>query len=245
MIYFVSDIHLGAGGHNHARRTEDAFCRWLDMVAKDAEKIYLLGDIFDFWFEYRRVVPQGFVRVLGRFAELSQRGVEIVFYTGNHDMWCYDYLEWECGMRIVRRPQIEMVGGMKLHLAHGDNMNIKDKPLLRLMNAGFRSTILRKLFSWLVHPDLAVRFGQWWSGKSRKSHSKETLTPDSLGFLVDYAREYKKANQDTDYILFGHMHYPYDLSEDDLRVLFLGCWDNDEATYAAMDDAGNISLKTF
>ena len=77
------------------------------------------------------------------------------------------------------------------------------------------------------------------------SHSKETLTPDSLGFLVDYAREYKKANQDTDYILFGHMHYPYDLSEDDLRVLFLGCWDNDEATYAAMDDAGNISLKTF
>jgi UDP-2,3-diacylglucosamine hydrolase len=113
------------------------------------------------------------------------------------------------------------------------------------MNWGFRSPLLRKLFSWLVHPDIALGFGEWWSGKSRKSHSKETLTPDSLGFLVDYAREYKKANQDTAYILFGHMHYPYDLSEDNLRVLFLGCWDNDEATYAAMDDAGNISLKTF
>ena len=244
MIYFVSDIHLGAGGHNHARRTEDAFCRWLDMVAKDAEKIYLLGDIFDFWFEYRRVVPQGFVRVLGRFAELSQRGVEIVFYTGNHDMWCYDYLEWECGMRIVRRPQIEMVGGLKIHLAHGDNMNIKNLPILRLMNATFRSRIARVLFSWLIHPDIALSFGKWWSGKSRKSHSMEQLSVSSLGFLIDYGRSYKRANPTTDYIIFGHMHYPYDYDKESLRILFLSSWEGD-ARYAALDKDGNIELKTF
>ena len=95
MRYFVSDIHLGAGSSEERRRVEDAFCRWLDMVAKDAKELYLMGDIFDFWFEYRRVVPRGFTRVLARLAELSARGVRVVLFTGNHDMWCYDYLEVE------------------------------------------------------------------------------------------------------------------------------------------------------
>ena len=244
MIYFVSDVHLGAGDHNHARRTEDAFCRWLDMVAKDATKIYLLGDIFDFWFEYRRVVPKGFVRTLGRLAELSQRGVEIVFYAGNHDMWCYDYLEWECGMRIVSRPQIEEVGGLRIHLAHGDNMNIKRQPMLKLMNTIFRSRLARAMFSWCIHPDLALKFGKWWSGKSRKSHGVEELTPASLNFLVDYAIEHSERHTDVDAYIFGHMHYPYEL-RDEVTLLFMSDWSDSKAHYVTLDDNQQLELKTF
>lgn len=245
MIYFVSDIHLGAGTPSESRRTESAFCRWLDMVAADAQTIYLLGDIFDFWFEYRRVVPQGFTRVLGRLSDLSARGVRVVLYTGNHDMWCYDYLTRECGIEIVRGPKVESIQGMRLHLAHGDNMNIKGQPMLRLMNAFFRSRIARQIFSWLLHPDLALKFGKWWSGKSRKSHSGDVITPEKLGFLIDYAREHYQQNGDTDGYIFGHMHYPYSVVEGKFRVLFLSDWSSPVAYYAQMDEANNLELKTY
>ena len=244
MYYFASDVHLGAGDELTSRRTEQRFVAWLDMVAKDAEEIFLVGDIFDFWFEYNYVIPKGFVRALGKLAELADKGVKITFITGNHDMWAKDYLERECGIKTFFTPQTVELAGKRLFVAHGDNMNIKKQPVLRLMNATFRSRIARVLFSWLVHPDLALKFGKWWSGKSRKSHSMETLTEKSLGFLIDYARGYKAENPTTDYIIFGHMHYPYDLSQEQLRVLFLGCWEGD-ATYAALDSEGNIELKTF
>ena len=244
MYYFASDVHLGAGDELTSRRTEQRFVAWLDMVAKDAEEIFLVGDIFDFWFEYNYVIPKGFVRALGKLVELTDKGVKITFITGNHDMWAKDYLERECGIKTFFTPQPVELAGKRLFVAHGDNMNIKNQPVLRLMNATFRSRIARVLFSWLVHPDLALKFGKWWSGKSRKSHSMETLTEKSLGFLIDYARGYKAENPTTEYIIFGHMHYPYDLSQEQLRVLFLGCWEGD-ATYAALDREGNIELKTF
>ena len=245
MYYFASDVHLGAGDEKTSRRTEQHFVKWLDSIAEDAAAIFLVGDIFDFWFEYGKVVPKGNVRTLGKLAELSDRGIKIYLFVGNHDMWARDYLERECGVEIVRHPKHFTLAGKKIFIAHGDNMNISGKPLLQLMNWAFRSTVLRKLFSWLVHPDLALRFGQWWSGTSRKSHAMEELTPKSLDFLVEYARNYRSENPSTDYILFGHMHYPYDLQENDLRVIFLGCWDGDKATYATMDDNGDIALKTF
>ena len=245
MYYFASDVHLGAGDENASRRTEQRFVKWLDSVAEDADAIFLVGDIFDFWYEYGKVVPKGFVRTLGKLAELSDRGVKIYLFIGNHDMWARDYFEHECGVEIIRQPSVFELAGKRMFIAHGDNMNISGKPLLQLMNWGFRSPVLRTLFSWLVHPDIAMRFGQWWSGTSRKSHAKDDITPSSLGFLIDYARNYKAQNPTTDYILFGHMHYPYDLKESDLRLLFLGCWDGDEATYAVMDDKGNIELKNF
>lgn len=244
MYYFASDVHLGAGDEQFAARTERRFVEWLDRVAADAEAIFLVGDIFDFWFEYGRVVPKGFVRTLGKLAELTDRGVKIYFFIGNHDMWCYDYLECECGVEIVRRPQRMTLSGREVFIAHGDNMNVGNKPMLKLMNTGFRSPVLRVLFSWLVHPDLAMRFGQWWSGKSRKSHSKDHITPESLEFLIDYARTYKQQNPSTDYVVFGHMHYPYDHREAGLRVVFLSSWER-EVKYATLDGEGNIELKTF
>ena len=244
MYYFTSDVHLGAGDETFSRRTEQRFVKWLDKVAEDADAIFLVGDIFDFWFEYGRVIPKGFVRVLGKLAELTDRGVKIYFFIGNHDMWCRDYLEKECGVKTFFKPQHMTLAGKEVFIAHGDNMNVGNQPMLRLMNTCFRSRILRKLFSWCVHPDLALKFGQWWSGKSRKSHLKEHITPSSLEFLIDYARDYKRHNKTTDYVVFGHMHYPYDHAEEHLRVLFLSNWDA-EVKYAAMDEEGCISLKTF
>ena len=244
MIYFVSDIHLGCADTAVSRRAERAFCRWLDMVAKDAKSIYLLGDIFDFWFEYRTVAPQGYVRVLGRLAELTDRGVEVVFYAGNHDMWCLDYLTRECGVRVVLKPQVESIAGRSVHLAHGDNMNIKGQPMLRLMNSLFRSGVARWLFRWLIHPDFSMRLGRMFSGKSRKSHSNEIPSLAVLEPLKQYAKEHHKANGDVATYIFGHMHIPHHAVCEGVEMLFLSDWSREEATYAQMDGC-SVELKTF
>ena len=245
MHYFVSDIHLGSGDVAMQRRVERDFLNFLKQVEQDGESLFLVGDIFDFWFEYKRAVPKGFVRVLGRLAELSDKGVRVVMLTGNHDMWVGNYLTEECGVELYTTPQTFTVAGKQLFVAHGDNLNTKGKPVLRVMNALFRSKGLRKTVSWLVHPDLFLRFGQWWSGKSRKSHAKEEITASSFDFLIEYARQYKEANPTIDGILFGHMHLPFEHAEQGLKVTFLGTWNADEGSYAVGDKEGNIELKTF
>ena len=246
MIYFASDIHLGAGSVQEAKRTERAFCRWLDMVAQDATQIYLLGDIFDFWFEHKRVAPKGFVRVLGRLAALTDRGVKVVFFTGNHDMWCRDYLTVECGLEVYTCSRVMEVGGRVMHIAHGDNMNIGNQPLLRLMNTMFRSSALRWIFSWFIHPDLAHKFGRWWSGKSRKSHGKEAISVDMLSYLTDYARRDHSEDGRADSYIFGHMHIGHRTTiEDGVEVLFLGDWSGRSAVYGVMDEANSLELKEF
>lgn len=240
MYYFASDIHLGGGDEADARRIESRFVGWLDCVAHDAEAIFLVGDLFDFWFEYRRVVPQGCVRTLGKLAELTDRGVRVVFFTGNHDMWVGDYLHRECGVEIHTSPEVMTLAGRRVFIAHGDNMNIGSKPLLRLMNGVFRSRTLRFLFSWLVHPDWAVRFGRWWSGKSRKSHGAEAIDASVCDPLDDYARCYLR-DHEVDYFVFGHMHVACDRREEGLRVIHLGSWER-QPSYAALDDYGDITL---
>ena len=131
MYYFASDIHLGAGGEAFAQQTERRFVRWLDDAAQDAEAIFLVGDVFDFWFEYRGVVPKGFVRTLGKLAELTDRGIRVVFFTGNHDMWVGDYLARECGVEIYTSPQQFCLNGKNVFIAHGDNMKIDGQPMLK------------------------------------------------------------------------------------------------------------------
>lgn len=246
MYYFASDVHLGAGDSAGARRVERRFAAWLDRVADDAEAVFILGDLFDFWFEYKRVVPQGFVRILGRLAALTDRGVRVVFIAGNHDMWVGDYLARECGVEVHTRPQVVSLAGLRLFLAHGDNLKIGRRPLLRFMNAVFRSRSLRWLFARLVHPDLAVRFGRWWSGKSRKSRRNYVSDDRTTDPLVDYAREYAAASPEhPDCFIFGHMHWPRDYAADGLRVLCLGEWSAERPVYAAIDRAGGISLREW
>lgn len=252
MIYFASDIHLGAGSEKEARATERLFVRWLDEAARDAEAIFLVGDIFDFWFEYKRVVPKGFVRTLGKLAELTDRGIRVVFFTGNHDMWVTDYLTRECGVEIYTSPQLMTLAGRRVFIAHGDNMRIDGQPMLKLLNRIFRSRTLRVLFSWGLHPDLALKFGHWWSGKSRKAHNaadrRAVETGAGGGFdasltepLIDYARDYAR-DHEVDHFVFGHMHYARDYREGALHVVNLGCWEKNPA-YAVLDDAGEMTLK--
>ena len=238
MHYFVSDIHLGSGDVATQRRVERTFLSFLDKVAADGESLFLVGDIFDFWFEYKRVVPKGFVRVLGRLAELCDRGVRVVMLTGNHDMWVGNYLTEECGIELYTTPQTFTLAGKRLFVAHGDNMNIGGKPLLRAMNAMFRSKVLRKVASWLIHPDLFMRFGQWWSGKSRKSH-KGGKSAKMLNPLIEYATEYRWAHE-VDYFVFGHLHYAADIDASE-RTLFMGDW-HSQPSYIALDNNGAIKL---
>lgn len=254
MYYFASDIHLGAGGAESSRAVERRFVAWLDAAARDAEAIFLVGDIFDFWFEYRRVVPKGFVRTLGKLSELTDRGVRVVFFTGNHDMWVGDYLARECGLEIHTSPEVMTLAGRKVFIAHGDNMNIDGQPMLKLLNRVFRSRTLRWLFSWGVHPDWALRFGHWWSGRSRKRHEasgeshagvKEPYTgPQAERHtepLIDYARRYA-ATHAVDHFVFGHMHFPRDYRDGGLHVVNLGCW-AENPSYAVLDGTGEMTLR--
>lgn len=243
-VYFASDVHLGSGGAAAARTAERKFLAWLDYAAKDAEAIFLVGDIFDFWFEYRRVIPAGYVRVLGKLAELTDRGIRVVFFTGNHDMWTGDCLARECGLEIHTAPQVVTLNGKRLFIAHGDNMQIDGQPLLKLLNRIFRSRALRWLFSWGVHPDVAVRFGRWWSGRSRKSNHAEGAPVEAMTEpLIAYAREYAAAHE-VDHFLFGHIHFARDYRDGDLHTVHLGCWET-APTYAVLDDAGELTLKRF
>ena len=242
MYYFASDVHLGAGDRETAISTERRFVSWLDAVSHDAKEIWLLGDIFDFWYEYRQVVPKGFVRTLGKLAELSDKGVKIIFLTGNHDMWVGDYFAKECGVEILTKPLCVNRAGKKLFIAHGDNLAIKGKPMLKLMNWGFRSRFVRFVFSALFPKNAAVAFGKWWSGRSRKSHGgiydRSILEP-----LREYGAELCR-RQGLDGCIFGHLHIADDQTIGDSRILFLSDW-VDVPTYAVLTDEGELTLKTY
>lgn len=241
MYYFISDTHLGMLGEQGDKSREKAVVEWLDSIAADAEAIFLLGDIFDFWFEYKRVVPKGFTRLLGKLSQLSDSGIRIHFFTGNHDMWTRDYLQQECGITVHTSPQTVTLTGKTLFLAHGDNMQIDGQPMLRLMNAVFRSRTVRWLFSHLLHPDAAMRFGQWWSSSSRKSKNiKEPFRGEDEP-LVRYAKG-MLLTRHIDYFVFGHIHCAEDFAVSaDSRAIFLGEWIHSPA-YAALDRDGNMTL---
>lgn len=239
-IYFASDIHLGGGNAETARANERRFVAWLDRAAADAEAIFLLGDIFDFWFEYRRVVPKGFVRTLSKLAELTDRGIHIGFFPDNHDLWVRDYFRGECGMEVYPMPRILELKGQRIYMAHGDNMGVGREP--RLLNRIFRSRTLRWLFSWGVHPDWAMRFGHWWSGKSRKSHAGPEGFDESLTEpLIGYARRYAETHA-VDHFVFGHMHFPRDYRDGTLHTIHLGGWEKCPS-YAVLDDTGALTLE--
>ena len=245
MYYFASDMHPGHGDAQSARHREELLVRWLECVATEAKAIYLLGDIFDFWYEWSEVVPAGHVRLLGKLAELSDRGVEIHIFTGNHDMWQRGYLERECGVRVHYTHEQTLLAGRRVWIGHGDNLNIKRQPMLQLMNATFRSRVVRALFSWLVHPSLAMRFGKWWSGSSRKAHGGAPDPEVANRALVEYAEQHPQATE-IELFIFGHTHAPASYRTTHSEVYFLGEWIGCETpTYGVMDAEGNFTLKQF
>lgn len=246
MYYFASDMHLGLEARTPAAEREKTLVRWLDEVSADADAIMLVGDVFDFWFEWKRVIPKGFTRLLGKLSELTDRGVRIHFFTGNHDMWAYDYLNTECGVVVHQRPEVFEAYGRKVFVAHGDELYLRrTKPvLMRVMSMLFYSQFWRRTFAALVHPDTALRFGLWWSLRSRRSKRTAYRFAGEEEYLVKYAREYRTC-VDIDYFVFGHLHCAVDYKLDERsRVIILGEWLS-EPSYAVLKPDGSVELRKF
>ncbi len=222
MIYFLSDAHLGSLLVNDKRAHEKKLVDWLDRVKTDATAIYLLGDIFDFWFEYKTVVPKGFVRVLGKLAELTDSGIEIHFFIGNHDIWTFGYLENEIGLIVHKEPATIQLGTKKFFLAHGDGLYVEEKGF-KIIRKIFHSRTAQKLFR-LVPAQLGQEFGYNWSKHNREKikHIENKFQGEENEFLVVFAKKYVETH-DVDFLIFGHRHIALDLQlRDKKRVVILG-----------------------
>lgn len=242
-LYFASDFHLGVPDHASSLEREKRIVRWLDSIAADAQAIYLLGDIFDFWFEYSQAIPRGFIRLQGKLAELSDAGLPIYFFTGNHDMWMFDYFEKEMGIIIYREPQVLQVGNHKILVGHGDGLGPGDTTY-KFLKKFFNSSICQWLFA-RIHPNLGIRIANHWSRQSRISNTKmeEKFQGEENEFLLMYCRELEKSNHH-DFYVFGHRHLPLDLKVGaNSRYINLGEWVHFN-TYAEYDGK-EFSLKTF
>lgn len=242
-LYFASDFHLGVPDYDSSLTREKRIVRWLDTVSSDAQAIYLLGDIFDFWFEYGHAIPKGFIRLQGKLAELRDKGLPIYFFTGNHDMWMFDYFEKELGIIIYREPQVLEIGNHKLLIGHGDGLGPGDNTY-KFLKKFFNSSICQWLFA-RIHPNLGIGIANYWSKKSRISNTKmeEKFEGEENEFLLTYCRELEKSSHH-DFYVFGHRHLPLDLKVgENSRYLNLGEWVHFN-TYAEYDGQEFI-LKTF
>lgn len=242
MYYFASDMHLGSGPVGDRRRREMEVVEWLERVATTAEAIFLVGDIFDFWYEYKRVVPQGFTRLMGKLSELTDKGVEIHLFVGNHDMWQRDYLERECGVKLHFKREVVELSGKRVSICHGDDIYARRLGGgARFINALFRNRVVRWLFSHFIHPDFALRFGQGWSHDSRKAKAVAMPFLGEKDPLVLEA-EMINATDNVDYFVFGHNHCAerYALKAGG-EAIFLGHW-FEGPIYASMDSKGTMTL---
>jgi UDP-2,3-diacylglucosamine hydrolase len=204
-VYFASDFHLGTPDYQSSRNREDKIVRWLNSIQEEAQAIFLLGDIFDFWFEYKRAIPKGFVRFQGKLAELSDQGVQIVFFTGNHDMWMFDYFPKEFGIPVYRKPIELHIGNTLFHIGHGDGLGPGD----------YSYKIIKKIFAnrfcqWAfarLHPNFGIGIAQFWSKKSRLNNSFGMDNEDhgEDEWLLSYCRDVENKKHH-DYYIFGHRH---------------------------------------
>lgn len=234
--YFISDAHLGCRAFKHRRTRERRLVNFLDAIKHKAEAVYMLGDIFDFWFEYKDVVPKGFTRFLGKVSELTDLGVEVHFFMGNHDMWCEDYLVEECGVTLHRGASTIELCGKEFYIAHGHKLDKKDDNWkTRFMFKCFESKVLRRMAKW-IHPRWFIRFGYNWAKSSRMKHGQEKpyAGEDEEGLVV-FSKEYLKDHPTINFFMFGHRHIELDIFLNrSCRVMILGNW-FDAFTYAVFD----------
>ena len=241
-LYFASDFHLGAISYNSSREREDRTIRWLDAIKDDVAELFLMGDIFDFWFEYKTVVPKGYIRFLGKLAQLTDKGVKLYLFKGNHDMWMFDYFIQELGATIISN-QLEIErNGKKFYLHHGDGLGPGDK-LYKFLKKFFRSGVCQWLFARL-HPNFGVGMANRWSLRSRIAGAKDVKKiQHQQEWLEAYSIEVLKTRH-FDYFVFGHRHLPLDITlPGNSRYVNLGEWVNYN-TYAVFDGE-NLELKWF
>lgn len=224
-VYFASDFHLGADARLSSREREKQIVRWLERIRDDAAEIYLVGDLFDFWFEYRTVVPKGYLRLLGKLAELRDAGIPIYFFTGNHDMWIFRYFEEELGIPTYRRPIEREIMGKSFFIGHGDGLGPGDRGY-KFIKKVFANRACQWLFERL-HPNFGIRLANFWSGKSRASAKPDTgrFLGEENEWLIAYAKR-KLSRKHYDFFIFGHRHLPIDhtLNNGASRYINLGDW---------------------
>lgn len=242
-IFFASDFHLGVPTAEESLAREKRIVAWLDSIKTEAHSIYLLGDIFDFWFEYKNTIPKGFIRLQGKLAELRDAGIPIAFFTGNHDMWMFDYFPTELGIPIYRKPTVLEVGQQKLLIGHGDGLGPGDH-VYKILKKFFNSTICQWLFA-RIHPNLGIGIANLWSRRSRISNlkSEEKFYSKEKEFLWVYCSEVEKKHHH-DFYIFGHRHLVLDLPiTENSRYINLGEWVhfNSYGVY----DGTTFELKTF
>lgn len=223
-IYFASDLHLGFPDHASSLEREKRFIHWLDSIVKDAEALYLVGDLFDFWFEYKQAVPKGYVRLLGKLAELRDGGLPIYAFSGNHDQWMFGYFEEELNILVYHQPREITISNKVFHIAHGDGLGPGDHGY-KFIRYVFHSKIGRWLFGWL-HPNIGVWLGQKWSKNNGllNARESETFMGEDKEWLVSYAKGILQKRH-VDYFIFGHRHIAIDLPVgDNSHIIYLGDW---------------------
>lgn len=240
-IYFISDIHLGAPDYDSSLIREKKLVLFLDSIKANATDLFILGDLFDMWFDYKRVIPRGFVRLLGKLAELSDKGIRIHYFIGNHDMWVFDYFEKELGMIIYRKPQVFDFNGKKFLLGHGDGLGPGD----------FSYKFIKRIFSgklnqWLfarLHPNFGLGLANFFSKKSRIANGDFEEVPDEVEneYLIKYCKS-RLEEEYFDFFVFGHRHIAIDISlKDNSRYINLGEWV--KSPHYAHFDGNEIRLK--
>lgn len=235
-IYFLSDAHLGSLAIAHPRMQERRLVNFLDSIKHKAEAVYLMGDIFDFWYEYKMCVPKGYTRLLGKISELTDMGVEVHYFIGNHDIWQIDYFEKECGMIVHRHNEVVELHGQTFFLAHGDGLGSKDKKF-KFLRSVFHSPTCQRLFS-MLHPRWGLAFGLEWARRSRLKREDGSEPPyqgEQNEELIIFAKDYLRTHPDINYFVFGHRHIELDLMiAHSCRLMILGDWIT-QFTYAVFD----------
>lgn len=242
-IYFSSDNHLGAPTAEESRPRELKFVKWLDTVKEDAAAIFLLGDLFDFWFEYKHVVPKGFVRTLGKLAEIRDSGIPVYFFVGNHDLWMKDYFEKELDIEVFHQPKEFEFNNKKFLIGHGDGLGPGDHGYKRMKKV-FKNPFSQWLYRWL-HPDLGVPLAQYFSVKNKAISGEEDIEfmGEEKEWLIQYCRR-KLESKHFDYFIFGHRHLPLEIElNKNSTYINLGDWIN-FYTYAVFDGS-TTRLKKF
>ncbi|MCL2412871.1 MAG: UDP-2,3-diacylglucosamine diphosphatase [Bacteroidales bacterium] len=242
-IYFASDFHLGVPNTEESISREKRIIQWLDEISKDAQCVFLLGDIFDFWFEYNNVVPKGHVRLLGKLAEMADNGIDLRMFVGNHDLWTFGYLEKEIGMKIYHKPQLLNINEILCFVGHGDGLgwkNIRYKMVKKIMSWRLN----QRLFAFL-HPWIGVGLANFFSRKSRAKEGIKDVAFTSVEkeSLCIFAKEFLQTNPDVTYFIFGHRHLPLDIKLSETTTLFnTGDWLNYDSYVVLTND--KVELKT-
>jgi UDP-2,3-diacylglucosamine hydrolase len=240
--YFISDIHLGFPNETESRKREKLLVQWFDIVRKDAEAIYIVGDLFDFWFEYEKSIPKNFSRAIGKLAELADAGIEIHLFTGNHDLWMFGYFEEELNIPVYHNPIQKTIRGRKFFIAHGDGLGPGDNGY-KFLKKIFTNRICRFFFKWL-HPDIGISLAHYWSRQSRFADGiQEAFKGNDKEWLLIFSKE-QEDKEHYDFFIFGHRHLPLDIQiNSQSRYINLGDWliYNSYAVF----DGNNFELKSF